>query len=300
MKFLVSGASGLVGSHLLKSLQDEGHEVLRLVRSGDSNSQRIKWDPNQNVIENSELMEGLDVVVHLSGENVVGLWTENKRKRIRESRINSTKLLVETFYKLKNPPKCFVCASAIGIYGDRGNEELTENSSPEKGFLSDICVDWEAEANKAAESGVRVVNLRIGVVLSKKGGALKMMLTPYKFGLGGVVGGGKQYWSWVSIEDISRIIKFVAVNEELSGAVNTVSPSPVTNKEFSDTLASVLERPAFLPVPSFIIKLLFGEFGEHALLASTRVIPKKLLDSGFEFKHKELNAALTEIIELNG
>ena len=296
MKIIVSGASGLVGSHLVNYLMEKNHQVLRLVRSGESGSEKIKWNPSNNFIENLDSLEGIDVAVHLSGENVVGLWTDEKKKRIRNSRINTTKFLVETFSELEKPPKCFICASAVGYYGNRGDEELTEDSSPDSGFLPDICIDWEKEANKAAEVGVRVVNLRIGVVLSKNGGALKMMLTPYKFGLGGVVGSGKQYWSWVSIEDISRIIEFVADNENINGPINTVSPDAITNKEFSDTLAYVLKRPAFLPVPSFLIKLLFGEFGEHALLASTRVLPKKLLDYGFEFKHKELEATLREIL----
>nr|NIP29159.1 TIGR01777 family protein [Candidatus Dadabacteria bacterium]NIQ15068.1 TIGR01777 family protein [Candidatus Dadabacteria bacterium] len=231
------------------------------------------------------------------GENIVGRWTENKKQIIRDSRVESTKILVKRFSELKKPPKCFICASAIGYYGNKGSEELDENSGPDTGFLPEICIDWEKEANKSNDLGIRVVNLRIGVVLSSNGGALGKMLTPFKLGLGGMVGDGKQYWSWVSIDDMSRIIKFAAENNNISGPLNAVSPNPVTNKEFTTILASVLKRPAILNVPSFFIKLIFGEMGKHGILSSTRVLPKKLLDNGYNFQHSNLKLALIDILK---
>lgn len=296
MKYLISGSSGLVGSHLSSFLIRNNCSVSRLVRSGNENAERIRWNPHTGSVSDPELLENMDIAVHLSGENVVGLWTKEKKRRIRESRVNSTRFLVDTFSGLRNPPKCFICASAIGYYGDRGSSVLNENSPADDGFLAEVCIDWENEANRASGMGIRVVNLRIGVVLSKEGGALGMMLKPYKYGLGGVVGSGEQYWSWVSIEDISRIIKYTAENETISGPVNVVSPNPVTNREFSNTLASVLKRPAFLPVPAFLIKFVFGDFGEHALLASTRVVPDKLADNGYQFHHSDLRGALEDLI----
>ncbi len=296
MKILISGASGLIGSHVSKYLSSKDFTVWSLVRSKTENNNTIFWAPSKESIESIDILEGFDVVINLSGENIVGRWTDRKKKLIRSSRVDTTNYLVDLFGKLKNPPKLFISASAIGYYGDRGDTKLTEESDPGSGFLEDVSIEWENAANKAKELGVRVVNLRIGVVLSKDGGALAKMLPLFKFGLGGVVGSGDQYWSWISIDDLSLMVEFIINNEEIKGPVNAVSPNPVNCKEFTKTFSKVLNRPAIIPVPSKVIKLVFGEMGEHAVLASTRVIPKKLLNSGYNFHDPTLEIALKNIL----
>lgn len=296
MRILISGSSGLIGTHVDKYLSSKGFAVSSLVRSKSDDKNSIFWTPSKEYIENIEDIENFDVMINLSGENIVGRWTDEKKRLIRESRVNTTNYLVDLFGKLKNPPALFISASAIGYYGNRGDTKLTEQSDPGNGFLEDISSDWEDAANAASKHGIRVVNLRIGVVLSKDGGALAKMLPVFRLGLGGIVGSGQQYWSWVSIEDMSRIMEFIINNNEISGPVNAVSPNPVTCREFTKTLSRVINRPAVIPVPSFIVKLAFGEMGEHAVLASTRVIPKKLLDSGYSFYNPNLESALKSTI----
>ena len=293
---LVSGSSGTVGTHLLNFLSSDSFEIWRLVRSRGEMNNIIFWDPEGCNIENPELLEGFDAVVHLSGESIIGRWTEEKKNSIHQSRVLSTRYLVNILSGLRNPPGIFICASAIGYYGSCGKQRLTESSPIGSGFLPDVCAEWENEANRASDIGARVINLRIGVVLSEEGGMLASVLPLFRIGLGGVVGGGEQYLSWISIEDLSRIIAYLLRNEEVNGPVNAVSPNPVTNRQFTATLAAALRKPAFLPVPAFAIRLFFGEMGRFTVLAGSRVYPEKLISSGYEFLHEDLGFALEDII----
>lgn len=296
MKVLVSGSSGTVGTHLCAHLRSRSFEVWRLVRSRTEGENRIFWDPDGRGVDDPDTLEGFDAVVCLSGENIVGRWTERKKKLITDSRINTARRLVDIFSGLRKPPAVFVCASAVGYYGDRGGEELTEDSAAGAGFFPDLCARWEGEANRASDFGTRVVNLRIGIVLSPEGGMLGSLLPLFRMGLGGVVGGGGQYLSWVSIEDLSRMVVHLLERGETSGPVNAVAAGPVTNREFTAALASALGRPAFFPVPAFAVRVLFGEMGRSTVLASARVFPKKLLSGGYEFFHAELSGALSDVI----
>lgn len=288
----------MVGTHLVPTLEAKGHEVVRLVRKTPQNANEIQWDAEHGFSDSeSAKLENFDAVVHLAGDNVASeRWSEEKKRRIRESRTVGTRVLVESLKKCASPPKIFISASAIGFYGDRGDEVLTEDSARGEGFFPDVCEEWEREAQKAIGFGARVVSVRIGVVLSKDGGALGKMLTPFKFGLGGVVGSGRQYMSWIAIDDLIKIFHFALENEQLKGAINATAPNPVTNEEFTKTLGKVLNRPTVLPVPAFGIRLLFGEMGEKLLLEGCRVIPKKLQDSGFVFDFTELEPALRHVI----
>ena len=297
MKILVSGSSGLIGSELVAALIEEDHEVVRLVRTKPVDGElRVSWDPESRQLDAS-LLGGLDAVVHLAGENVATRrWTPAQKKRIRGSRVEGTRFLCETLAQLKNPPKVLVSASAIGYYGDRGDEILDESSPPGSGFLADICRDWEAATRPASDHRIRVVQLRFGIVLSAHGGPLAKMLPPFRFGLGGVVGSGRQYISWIAIEDAMRVIRMALVAENLRGPANAVSPSPVTNREFTKALGHVLHRPTLFPLPAFAAKLVLGEMGKELLLASTRVSPRKLLEAGFEFRHPDLEGALRHVL----
>ncbi len=296
MKILISGSTGTVGTHLINAISSDSFEIWRLVRSRAGGDNLIFWDPEGGRVDDPDLLEGFDAAVHLSGENIVGRWTKKKKNSIRRSRVLSTRYLVSLFSGLQNPPKTFICASAIGYYGDRGEERLTERSAVGSGFLPDVCHEWENEANKASDLGVRVINLRTGAVLSLKGGMLGSLLPLFKMGLGGVVGSGGQYISWVSIEDLSRIIVYLLEHGEVTGPVNAVSPNPVTNKQFTATLATVLRKPAWFAVPAFAIRLFFGEMGRYTMLASSMVFPEKLISSGYEFLHEDLGSALEDII----
>lgn len=296
MKILISGSSGLVGSSLVSFLKEKGHEIFKLVRvRADLLPNEIAWDPDRGVI-NPPLLEGVDAVVHLAGENIMGRWTKTKKERIRDSRVEGTKLLCQAFCGLKKLPSTFICASAVGYYGNRGNEILTEQSAKGEGFLSDVCADWEEAANGAMANGIRTVNLRMGMVLSSKGGALKQMLPIFKCCLGGKMGSGAQWMSWIALDDLTRMVEFILHQDTLAGPVNAVAPSPVTNTEFTETLGKVLHRPAFMSVPALAVKLVFGELGNELLLASQRVRPQKLEQAGYTFTCPTLGVALGHLV----
>ena len=292
-RIAVSGSSGLIGMRLGRFLAARGHRVTRVVRRPpDPDADEILWDPLTGRIDAAAL-EGVDCVVHLAGDNVAaGRWTQARKDAIRTSRVAGTRLLSETLAKLAKPPRALIAASAIGYYGDRGDETLTEDSPLGTGFLADVCRQWEAATESAKEAGIRVVNLRIGVVLSAVGGALGRMLTPFKLGLGGIVGSGRQYMSWITLDDLVAAIHHLILADDVSGPANAVSPNPVTNREFTKTLGRVLRRPTVLPLPTAVVRLLFGEMGRALLLASARVVPTKLQAAGFEFSHPRLEGAL--------
>ena len=289
MKIAVSGATGLVGSALCPLLTQQGHNVVAIRRGdGGSYEDSIRWDPNSG-LTNPARLESVDAVVHLAGENIAsGRWNDAMKRRIRSSRVDGTKSLVQSIAAVEKRPQVLVCASAIGFYGDRGAMEMDESSAAGSDFLADVCEQWEAEATAATELGVRVVNVRIGVVLSPKGGALKKMLRPFKLGLGGIVGPGNQYWSWIGLNDLTRVLAFCIADDAVSGPVNAVSPESATNREFTKAVGKVLNRPTVIPLPGFIAKLMLGEMATTLLLASTRVVPKQLQAHGFKFERPGL------------
>jgi uncharacterized protein (TIGR01777 family) len=298
MKILVTGSTGLVGSVLLPFLRSKGHEVFRLVRSqAKVGPAEIYWNPEQGIDDTSRL-EGLDAVVHLAGENISeGRWTEEKKARIRDSRVKGTSVLSNALASLAQPPRTLLSASAVGYYGDRGDEIVREESAPGSDFLARVCRDWEAATEQAAQKGIRVVHLRFGVIFTPKGGALSKILAPFKFGVGGRLGSGKQYMSWITLDDVVGVIDHALLNDTLIGPVNVVAPNPVTNYEFTKTLGRVLSRPTIFPVPAFAARLAFGEMADAALLASTRAEPARLKESGYVFKHPELESALRQMLK---
>lgn len=299
MKILITGASGLIGTALQRSFTDKGHELLLAGRGQPTKTNQIKWTIEDGFREEDmPRLEGLDAVVHLAGESIAGLrWTEDKKKEIRESRVKGTQSLINTLAGLERKPRVLIAASAMGFYGDRGDEIVTETSKPGDNFLAEVAKEWEMESRRAEDSGIRTVLLRTAIVLSKDGGALATMLTPFKFGVGGVVGSGKQWMSWVSLDDVVEIINFAIENENLRGAINVASPNPVTNEEFTKTLGDVLYRPTILPLPEFAVNLMFGEMGDTLLLNSTRVEPRRLKDAGYEFKFPNLRSALENAVK---
>lgn len=297
MKILLTGATGFIGSALAPFLKDHGHDVYKLVRNRNSgNPSDIYWDPAAGVLA-PESLEGFDAVINMSGENLAdGRWTESKKQRILSSRVKSTQLLSDCMNNLRKPPNVFVSFSAIGYYGSRGDSLLTELSSDDTTFLSRVCRLWEDAASGAEKHGIRVVRLRLGVVLSSKGGALAKMLPPFKMWLGGPLGTGEQYMSWIALDDLLAAILHVIQTKTLSGAVNAVAPNPVTNAEFTKTLGAVLKVPTLFRVPAFMLRLLLGEMAEEMLLGSARVRPERLLESGFKFQYPELKGALEHLI----
>ncbi len=295
----MTGATGLIGNALRASFDEKGYDVLIASRGEPKNDKYVKWSVEQG-IEEKDLakLEGIDAVVHLAGESISGLrWTDEKKKAIRDSRVNGTRTLLNSLTKLNTKPKVLIAASAVGYYGDRADEELIETSGAGDTFLSDVAREWEAESRRAEDMGIRTVLLRSGIVLSKDGGALGTMLTPFKFGVGGVIGSGEQWMSWISLDDVVGVVNFALENENLRGAVNNVAPNPVRNDEFTKTLGTVLYRPTFLPLPQFAVNFVLGEMGDALLLDSTRAVPKRLKDAGYEFKYPVLKAALEHAVE---
>ncbi len=297
MKIIISGASGLVGTALTKDLRTEGHTVLHLVRTGGQISPtQIRWDPLSAQVDVSAL-EGADVVVHLSGASIAdGRWTPARKEILRSSRLDSTRVLVDSLARLHQKPRVFVSASAVGYYGNRGDEILTESSAPGNDFLSLLARDWEAEAIRAAQSGMRTVILRFGVILSPQGGALPEMIRPFRFGAGGPLGSGRQWMSWIALDDVLSIIRSSISNSEMSGAVNVVAPNPVRNSDFAHIVGRILHRPSLLPAPPFMLRLALGEMADALLLASQRAVPERLLQSGQPFKFAEIEPALRAML----
>jgi uncharacterized protein (TIGR01777 family) len=296
MKILIGGSHGLVGTALIKLLEAQGHEIFRLVRHAPNSKTEVEWSPDRYSIALARI-EGFDAVVNLAGESIAeGRWTNDKKRRIRESRVKGTKLLGDALANLTVPPKTFVCASAIGYYGNRGDELLTEASAPGEGFLAKVCAEWEEATALAIEKGIRVVNARFGVILDTNGGALKKMVPPFRMGVGGRIGSGKQWMSWIALDDVVDGIQFALANDSIRGPVNFVAPVPVTNAEFTKTLGKTLSRPTIFPIPAFAIKLLFGEMGEALLLGGQRVAPERLVAGGYEFSYPQLEQALAHIL----
>ncbi len=299
MKVLVSGSSGLIGTALITALTGAGHDVLRLVRSklGASSKDLVGWDPDARYIDAAGL-EGLDAVVHLAGEPIAGgRWNALRKASIRDSRVQGTRLLCEALSHTSRTPATLLCASAIGFYGNRGDEVLIETSAGGQGFLAEVCRDWEAAAEPARQKGIRVVNSRFGVILSARGGALAKMLTPFKLGLGGVIGSGRQYMSCIALDDCVAAILHALSTDWLWGPLNFVGLVPVTNYEFTKALGRLLGRPTAFPMPAFAARLAFGEMADELLLSSTRVEPRKLQESGFQFKNADLESALRSALD---
>ncbi len=296
MKILVSGSTGLVGVALAAALREKKDEIVSLVRRPATGTGEVAWDPTGETLDGAAV-EGMDAAIHLAGENVAARrWTAEQKAKIRDSRVQGTYLIASTLAKLKEPPRTLICASAVGYYGDRGNDVLKETSESGTDFLSEVCRKWEAAAKPAADAGIRVVFLRYGVILSPKGGALAKMLPPFRLGVGGKIGAGQQHMSWISLDDAIGATQHALSTESLSGPVNVVTPHPVTNVEFTKTLGRVLRRPTVLPMPAFAARLAFGKMADGLLLSSQRVEPAKLLASGYEFRHANLEPALRHLL----
>jgi hypothetical protein len=292
VRILISGSRGLLGGALVSFLEDQGDSVVRLVRSLPVGESQRFWDPARGELDRRDV-EGFDAVIHLGGENIAaGRWTTAQKKRLWESRVESTRLLADRIRNAQSSPAVFLCASAVGIYGDRGGEVLRETSDAGRGFLASLGQSWEEASRVTERPGTRVVQLRFGIILSSRGGALQKMLPAFRLGLGGKIGGGRQYWSWIEIGDAVRAIRHTLSRADLGGPLNCVSPGAVTNAEFTRTLGEILHRPAFFVVPAFLARLAFGEMAQETLLASQRVEPVKLLQSGYTFLHPDLRSAL--------
>ena len=297
MNVLITGSSGLIGSHLSAHLSALGHPVTGLPRTSDASViPRWQSEPHKVVLTNPNLF---DAVVHLAGHPIVCRWTKANKRKIRESRVQGTERLVAALVKAQPKPRTLISASASGYYGDRGCEWLDEDSSPGQSFLADVAQNWERAAHAADTADIRVVNLRFGIVLSRNGGALASMLPVFRLGFGGRVGDGNQYWSWITLPDLLRVITHCLNSSQMSGPVNAVSPNPVTNSEFTERLGKVLHRPTLIPLPRLAAKLAFGEMAEEALLASARVRPRRLQEMGFTFEHPDLEAALNSLLSSN-
>ena len=292
MKVLISGSSGLIGTALVRSLESSGHRVTRLVRPRSARaSDTIAWDPASGDLD-ARRLEGFDAAIHLSGENVASRrWSDDQKARIRDSRVKSTALLANALASLDSPPGVFACASATGYYGDRGDEALTEDAAPGSDFLAGVGVEWENATAPASDAGIRVANMRISVVLSAAGGMVATVEPIFRLGIGGRLGSGRQYLSWISREDIIRAMEWILEREDLSGPVNLCSPNPVTNSEFTRTMGGIFRRPTLFPVPRFALRITQGEIADM-LLASVRAAPAKLSASGFEFRHPNMEDAL--------
>jgi uncharacterized protein (TIGR01777 family) len=296
MRILVSGATGRVGGSLVSFLESGGHSVYRLTRKPAKDAREIEFHPEKGAAHPSD-MEGFDAVIHLAGDPIAkGRWTDAKKKLIRDSRVPFTRRLAETLGALKKPPALFLSASATGFYGSRGDRILRESDPPGEGFLPEVCLEWEGATEPAAQAGIRVVHLRTGLVLTPKGGALEPMLLPFSLGLGGPLGNGRQWWSFIALDDLLYLIHHVLMNDKVRGAVNATSPEPVTNADFTKVLGRVLNRPALIPVPKFALEIALGEMTEPLLMASARVNPEKALDTGFQFSYPSLESALRHVL----
>ncbi len=294
LRIAITGATGMLGSALTPALSSAGHQVVPISRRVLPGG--IVWDPLAGTLNAADL-EGVDAVIHLAGENLAeGRWTADRKAVLRQSRTASTRLLASTMASLRKPPATLICASAIGFYGNRGDEELDETSGPGSGFLAELVRDWEASADPAREAGVRVVHARFGVILAREGGALAKMVTPFKLGLGGPFGDGQQWLSWVAMADVLGMIGTALTDLELSGPINVTAPEPLRNREFVAALGHELGRPAVVPIPAFALRLALGEMADEALLSSARVLPRRLQATGFEFRFPELRAALHEVV----
>ncbi|CAN5795186.1 hypothetical protein BH23GEM6_BH23GEM6_02070 [soil metagenome] len=291
----VSGSTGMIGSALVASLERDGVDVRRIVR-GKPGKKDIAWDPSAGSIDAASL-QGVEAVVHLAGEPIGERWTSEKKKRILESRVGGTRTLAEAIGSLDSPPRVLVSASGVGYYGDRGDELLTEESSPGDDFLASVVQQWEAALAPAARAESRVVRLRFGVVLSTRGGALDRLLTPFKLGVGGRLGSGRQWMSWISLDDVIRVIRFALSNDQISGPINAVAPEQVTNADFTQVLGSVLNRPTIFQVPAPALRLAFGEMAEGTLLVSQRAVPARLQAAGFDFSQPRLEEALRAALQ---
>jgi uncharacterized protein len=294
----ITGSSGLVGTRLREHLIAGEQEFVRLVRRPPhADLAEIYWNPETNEIDAGGL-EAVDAVVHLAGENIFERWTKAKKEKIRESRRRGTELLSRTLSELVKKPAVFLCASGVDYYGDTGDVTIDESTPAQGGFLSDVCRMWEDATDAAAQAGIRTVRLRLGIVLSSRGGALKMMRRPFQLGLGARLGSGRQYMSWIHIDDLIRVMEFAIRNDQVCGPVNAVSPQPVTNREFTKALGRVLRRPSFLCVPGFAAKMVLGQMADEVLLSGQRVVPRKLEACGFEFRYPDLSQALRRELEV--
>jgi uncharacterized protein len=294
-RILVSGVSGTIGAALLPSLKANGCAVVRLVRGPAKSAEEISWDPAKPLVPSA--VSGFNAVIHLAGESIFGRWSAAKKTSIRESRVAGTSNLATALAEAEKKPSVFVCGSAIGYYGNRGDETLREESAPGSGFLAQVCQEWEEATTPAVQADIRTVHLRTGIVLSSQGGALRAMLLPFKLGLGGPTGNGQQWMSWIHIGDMVGAIHHILKNDLIQGAVNMVAPKPARNADFAQTLAGVLSRPAIFPMPAFAAKAIFGEMGEELLLSSQKVEPGKLIASGYPFRFRELRASLEDILK---
>jgi hypothetical protein len=300
MRILVSGSTGMVGTAFVEALAGEGHTVVRLLRPASAHPPQmgavVRWDPVGDQFDGAAA-DGADAVVHLAGASIAsGRWTAARKAVLRTSRVEATRHLVANLTKLSRPPRVFVCASAVGYFGDRGDEALTEQSVPGGDFLAQLARDWEAAAARAAEAGMRVVSLRFGVILSPRGGALPQMLLPFRLGLGGRLGSGRQWMSWLTLAETVSIVRWALENASAQGPVNAVAPNPVRNAEFTKTLGRVLRRPTIFPAPAFALRLALGEMAGALLLSSQRVLPKRLEAAGYRFLHTELEPALRAVL----
>jgi uncharacterized protein len=293
-RVLVTGVSGPIGKALLPALKQSGAEIVRLVRGNAQGHDQISWNPYQPVP--ADTVSGFDAVIHLAGESIVGRWTSEKKRRIRDSRVAGTRNLVDGLVKTRLRPQVLVCGSAIGYYGSRGNELLQEDSPAGDDFLAAVCREWESATEPAIQAGIRTINIRIGVVLSASGGALPKMLPAFRMGVGGKIGSGEQWWSWVHIDDVVAAIEHSIRTDVLTGPVNVVSPNPVTNAEFTRVLGQTLHRPTIFPMPAFAARLAFGEMADALLLSSQRVQPAKLLSSDYKFRYSRLRDSLANIL----
>ena len=291
----MSGVSGPIGAALLPYLESQGARITRLVRGAARSPDQISWDPLRPLA--STAVSGFEAVIHLAGESVAGRWTEAKKKAIRESRVQGTRHLAEALAETPSRPRVFISASAIGFYGNRGDEVLTEASPAGEGFLPEVTREWEAASRIADDAGIRTLNLRLGLVLSPKGGALAKMLTPFRLGLGGKIGSGQQWWSWIHVDDIVGALHHALRTDSLSGPANLVAPNPVRNEDFTKTLSSVLKRPAWFSVPALAARVAFGKMAaDELLLSSVRVEPAGLRDTGYAFRFEDLQAALEDLV----